>query len=58
MDRDGQVGRVTAENDFFISYTGADTAWAEWIADTLQHASYTTGGHRPSANSCSGSMSW
>jgi tetratricopeptide (TPR) repeat protein len=28
--------------DFFISYTGADVAWAEWIADTLEQAGHTT----------------
>jgi len=27
---------------FFISYTGADRAWADWIAWTLQDAGYTT----------------
>jgi tetratricopeptide (TPR) repeat protein len=26
--------------DFFVSYTGADTAWAEWIAQTLEDAGY------------------
>ena len=28
--------------DFFISYTGADQQWAEWIAWQLDHAGYTT----------------
>jgi len=28
--------------DFFISYTAADRAWAEWIADQLEAADYTT----------------
>jgi tetratricopeptide (TPR) repeat protein len=28
--------------DFFISYTGADVAWAEWVAQTLEDAGYTT----------------
>jgi len=28
--------------DFFISYTGADREWAEWIASTLEEAGYTT----------------
>jgi tetratricopeptide (TPR) repeat protein len=28
--------------DFFISYTGADIAWAEWVAQTLEDAGYTT----------------
>jgi TIR domain len=26
--------------DFFVSYTGADTAWAEWIAWQLKEAGY------------------
>jgi hypothetical protein len=30
--------------DFFISYTGADTAWAEWIATPSQI------GHHPAAS--------
>jgi tetratricopeptide (TPR) repeat protein len=28
--------------DFFVSYTGADSAWAEWIAQTLEDAGYQT----------------
>src|SRR5207245_1074338 len=28
--------------DFFISYTGADRGWAEWIAWHLEEKSYTT----------------
>jgi tetratricopeptide (TPR) repeat protein len=28
--------------DFFISYTGADIAWAEWAAQTLEDTGYTT----------------
>jgi hypothetical protein len=28
--------------DFFISYTAADQAWAEWIADTLEQAGHRT----------------
>jgi hypothetical protein len=28
--------------DFFISYTRADRAWAEWIAWQLEEAGYTT----------------
>ena len=28
--------------DFFISYTGADKAWAEWIAFVLEEAGHTT----------------
>ena len=31
-----------ASEDFFISYTGADQAWAEWIAETLERAGYST----------------
>jgi hypothetical protein len=38
----GRTARVDSERDFFISYTGADVAWAEWIADTLERAGYTT----------------
>jgi hypothetical protein len=37
--RDGQSEEV---RDFFISYTGADEAWAEWIAWQLEEAGYTT----------------
>jgi tetratricopeptide (TPR) repeat protein len=33
---------VAGAKDFFISYTGADIAWAEWIAQTLEDADYTT----------------
>jgi tetratricopeptide (TPR) repeat protein len=28
--------------DVFVSYTGADQAWAEWIAEQLEDAGYTT----------------
>jgi hypothetical protein len=31
-----------ASRDFFISYTSADRAWAEWIAWELEDAGYTT----------------
>jgi tetratricopeptide (TPR) repeat protein len=31
-----------AATDFFISYTQADRAWAEWIAWVLEEAGYTT----------------
>jgi tetratricopeptide (TPR) repeat protein len=31
-----------AAADFFVSYTGADQAWAEWIAQQLEAAGYTT----------------
>jgi hypothetical protein len=27
--------------DFFISHTGRDTAWAEWLAWQLQQTGYT-----------------
>jgi hypothetical protein len=30
------------QRDFFISYTGADRAWAEWIAVQLEAAGHTT----------------
>jgi tetratricopeptide (TPR) repeat protein len=33
---------VDEERDFFISYTGADRAWAEWIAWQLEAEGYTT----------------
>jgi len=29
------------EVDFFVSYTGADRAWAEWIAWQLKEAGYS-----------------
>jgi hypothetical protein len=32
---------VTTGKDFFISYTGADQAWAEWIAETLERAGHS-----------------
>lgn len=28
--------------DFFISYTSKDHAWAEWIAETIENAGFTT----------------
>jgi hypothetical protein len=31
-----------SRKDFFISYTKADGAWAEWIAWTLEAAGYST----------------
>ncbi len=37
--------RITATNssiDFFISYNGADRAWAEWIAWQLEEEHFTT----------------
>jgi hypothetical protein len=33
---------VDAERDFFISYTAADKAWAEWLGWELEAAGYTT----------------
>lgn len=43
-DRAGPLGVVVAADhrDFFISYTAADQAWAEWIAWQLEAAGYTT----------------
>ncbi len=32
----------TDQVDFFISYTGADVAWAEWVAFVLEDAGQTT----------------
>jgi hypothetical protein len=40
-DPGAPVGAVEGPN-FFISYTGVDRAWAEWIAVTLDQAGYTT----------------
>jgi hypothetical protein len=36
------MGGPPAQVDFFISYTAADRAWAEWIAWQLEAAGYTT----------------
>jgi phage replication-related protein YjqB (UPF0714/DUF867 family) len=36
------AGAGDQQRDFFISYTGADRAWAEWIAVQLEAAGYTT----------------
>jgi tetratricopeptide (TPR) repeat protein len=33
---------VGERRDFFVSYTGTDQIWAEWIADTLERAGQTT----------------
>jgi len=33
---------TAAGADFFVSYTGADVAWATWIAVELERAGYTT----------------
>src|SRR5579885_2608874 len=37
---DQQTPAATGRKDFFISYTGADRAWAEWIAWQLEEAGY------------------
>jgi tetratricopeptide (TPR) repeat protein len=36
------TGAGDQQRDFFISYTGADRVWAEWIAVQLEAAGYTT----------------
>jgi tetratricopeptide (TPR) repeat protein len=36
------AGAGGQQQDFFISYTGADRPWAEWIAVQLEAAGYTT----------------
>ena len=33
---------MAANNNFFISYTGKDKLWAEWIGRTLREKGYTT----------------
>ncbi|HWD43196.1 MAG TPA: FxSxx-COOH system tetratricopeptide repeat protein [Actinomycetota bacterium] len=33
---------MAPSKDFFISYTGADQVWAEWIAETLEQGGYST----------------
>ncbi|WP_250285258.1 MULTISPECIES: FxSxx-COOH system tetratricopeptide repeat protein [unclassified Frankia] len=38
----GDGDGVGARRDFFVSYTGRDRAWAEWIAWALEAAGYTT----------------
>lgn len=35
------VADTGPKKDFFISYTGADVAWAEWVAWVLEDAQYT-----------------
>jgi tetratricopeptide (TPR) repeat protein len=39
---DDQVSGKEERKDFFISYTGADRRWAEWIAWHLEEAGYST----------------
>jgi hypothetical protein len=41
-DADRRAGSVGQTRDFFISYTAADQAWAEWIAWQLEAEGYTT----------------
>jgi tetratricopeptide (TPR) repeat protein len=36
------VGKPDQQRDFFVSYTQADRAWAEWLAWELEAAGYTT----------------
>src|SRR6266487_2164732 len=38
----GSPPAAASVKDFFISYTGADRGWAEWIAWHLEEKSYTT----------------
>jgi hypothetical protein len=40
--RRGGRSVTVAAADFFVSYAGADQAWAEWIAGQLEDAGYTT----------------
>ena len=35
------MGSTDATKDFFVSYTGADQAWAEWVAWTLEAEGYS-----------------
>jgi hypothetical protein len=36
------VDKPAQERDFFVSYTQADRAWAEWLAWELEAVGYTT----------------
>ena len=36
------MGSASDLKDFFISYTGVDVDWADWIAEQLEAAGYTT----------------
>jgi tetratricopeptide (TPR) repeat protein len=38
----GWLSVSRSAKDFFVSYTGADQAWAEWIADQLEAAGFST----------------
>jgi hypothetical protein len=40
MSQDG-IGENQDSRNFFISYTGRDRQWAEWIAWQLEEAGYT-----------------
>jgi cephalosporin-C deacetylase-like acetyl esterase len=44
--------------DFFVSYTGADTAWAEWIAWQLKTAGYAVISQAYLGQSTYGSDEW
>jgi hypothetical protein len=37
-----RVDKPDQQRDFFVSYTQADRAWAEWLAWELEAAGYTT----------------
>jgi len=41
-DRTGDGMLSVEAADFFVSYTGADQGWAEWLAWQLEAAGYTT----------------
>src|SRR5450631_1117037 len=38
----GPTSPAQPTKDFFLSYTGGDRTWAEWIAFTLEETGYTT----------------
>ncbi|QDT14431.1 toll/interleukin-1 receptor domain-containing protein [Alienimonas californiensis] len=38
----GPAARKGGEVDFFVSYTGADAAWAEWVALELERLGFST----------------
>src|SRR6266536_229797 len=42
VEKRGEATMPEVEPDFFISYTGKDEPWAEWIAWQLKEAGYTT----------------
>jgi hypothetical protein len=39
---ESQEASIARTRDFFISYTGSDRTWAEWVAWQLEEAGYTT----------------